>query len=119
MVLRFLNDLAIVKCAITRCMWVSFFVNPRTAFWGPFGPQTMLTADIIFDGCSNVCNMVCQISYGFMLWKAMMAMGSKRAPEANNVSFLGCSSKVKWVAQIRWTKVTKILINMQTKSIIQ
>ncbi len=39
--------------------------------------------------------MGCQISYGFMLWKSMTALGSKRTPDANNVSFLGCGSKVK------------------------
>ncbi len=31
--------------------------------------------------CSNVCNMGCQISYGFMLWKSMTTLGSKRTPE--------------------------------------
>ena len=25
-------------------------INPRTAFWGPFGPQTMLTVDIFVIG---------------------------------------------------------------------
>ena len=25
-------------------------INPRTAFWGPFGPQTTLTGDIFVIG---------------------------------------------------------------------
>ena len=29
-----------------------------------------------------------------MLWKSMTALGSTQSPDASNVSFLGCGSKV-------------------------
>ncbi len=31
--------------------------NPKTASWGPFGPQTMLTTDIFVTGLINLSSI--------------------------------------------------------------
>ena len=82
-------------------------LNPRTVFWGPFGPRRTKTRYIFVIGQAYlplIFDISCQISYIFMDQKSEWALGSKRIPITGNVSNFGNGSRVN-----HWCQASLVL----------